>query len=331
MSPRTIVVAVSSVVLTWTTVLGASPASATYPGRNGEIVFGSITDSGRQLFTVDEHGHRQRQVTHIVGADAAFPDWSPSGRRIVFDRETADSCSVMVMRADGSHVRDLSRGRPGCEQNAAFTPDGRHLVFVAQRCQDCMEGIWLMDLHGHQRHLITPSPAGQHSKDPNVSPDGRKLGFIAEDEQNRASVYVVDLVSHRRRQVVPPSYDVSRKLDWSPDSRRILFSDNANETDLPANLATVRPDGGGLRFLTHHTDASTRAFAGSYSPDGRWVVARLESARGFTLARVRIRDGRTRQILQSTDTAQTGSDWGAEPPGSRGLRTHREQAQGGIR
>src|SRR4051794_6069138 len=158
MSLRTIVVAALSVLLTSTTVLGASPASATYPGPNGKIVFGSVTDNGRQLFTVDEYGHHVRQVTHVVGADAAFPDWSPDGRRIVFDRDTADGCSLMVMRADGSHRRDLSRGRPGCEENAAFTPDGRHLVFVAQRCESCMEGIWAMDLHGRHRHLITPSP-----------------------------------------------------------------------------------------------------------------------------------------------------------------------------
>src|SRR3954447_11772147 len=185
---RTLCVAVGSALLVSTAVLASSPSSATYLGRNGDIVFGSGTDPGRHLFTVNEHGHGVRQVTALVGADAAFPDWSPDGRRIVFDRDTADGCSLMVMRADGSHRRDLSRGRPGCEENAAFTPDGRHLVFVAQRCESCMEGIWAMDLHGRHRHLITPSPAGQHSKDPNVSPDGRTLGFIAEGEGNLAAI-----------------------------------------------------------------------------------------------------------------------------------------------
>lgn len=302
-------------LIAWAALSPAPPASATYAGRNGEVVFGSVTDAGRQLFTVTANGRRATQVTHVDG-DASFPDWSPDGRMIVFDVEGEDRCSVMLMGADGSNPRDLSHGRPGCEENASFTPDGRSLVFVAQRCEDCTEGIWSMDLTGHHLRRITPSPAGMHSKDPNLSPDGSMLGLVAEDEQNLAGIFVMDLASGGPlREVVPRSYDVSRKLDWSPDSRRILFSDHANETDLPANLTTVRPDGSGLRLLTRYTDASTRAFSGSFSPNGHWVVARLETSTGYTLVRISAHGGPGHPILFSPDTPQTGSDWGVAQSG----------------
>jgi Tol biopolymer transport system component len=298
-------------VAAWATAFAVPPADATYAGRNGTIVFGSVTPAGRQLFTVAPNGHRLRQITHVDG-DASFPDWSPDGRSIVFDVEADGRCSILLMKADGSHLRDLTHGRPGCEENPSFTPDGRSLVFVAQRCEDCTEGIWSMSITGHHRQLITESPAGMHSKDPNVSPDGTKLSLIAEDEQNLAGIFVMNLASKGHlREVVPRSYDVSRKHDWSPDSRRILFSDNANELDLPANLETVRPNGTGLRHVTHYTDASTRAYSGSFSPDGHWVVARLESSSGYALVRIRTHGGPVHTIRSSPDTAQTGSDWGA--------------------
>jgi hypothetical protein len=51
-------------------------------------------------------------------------------------------------------------------------------------------------------------------------------------------------------QVVPFSFDVAVKQDWAPDGRRLVFSENADDFDRPANIATIRPDGTGLRYLT---------------------------------------------------------------------------------
>ena len=50
-------------------------------------------------------------------------------------------------------------------------------------------------------------------------------------------------------QVTSPS-GVAFKHDWSPDGERIVFTDNANDTSRPSNIATIRPDGTGLRYLT---------------------------------------------------------------------------------
>jgi hypothetical protein len=36
----------------------ATPALATFPGKNGLITFGATTESGFQLFTVRSNGHR---------------------------------------------------------------------------------------------------------------------------------------------------------------------------------------------------------------------------------------------------------------------------------
>src|SRR6266545_2765885 len=78
----------------------AGPAHATFPGRNGLIAFYSSTDQGAQIFTVRPNGRDLRQVTHVSG-DASNVDWSPDGRRIVFNIETPDSAQIAIMNADG--------------------------------------------------------------------------------------------------------------------------------------------------------------------------------------------------------------------------------------
>jgi len=56
---------------------------------------------------------------------------------------------------------------------------------------------------------------------------------------------------------------------WSPDGRRIVFTDNCCQGG--SNIWTVRPDGTGLRELTHFVAPLQDGFA-SYSPDGQRIV-----------------------------------------------------------
>ena len=56
---------------------------------------------------------------------------------------------------------------------------------------------------------------------------------------------------------------------WSPDGRRIVFTDNCCQGG--SNIWTVRPDGTGLREVTHFAPGQQGGFA-SYSPDGQRIV-----------------------------------------------------------
>ena len=69
----------TSVVIT-ASVLFASPAWATFPGTNGQIVFAALPTPGapgHQIFTIEPNGTNLRQLTHLDG-DAFTPHWSPA-------------------------------------------------------------------------------------------------------------------------------------------------------------------------------------------------------------------------------------------------------------
>jgi Tol biopolymer transport system component len=286
----------------------AAPAYATFPGQNGLIAFGSATEQGAQIFTVRPNGHGLRQITHVSG-DAFAADWSPDGRRIAFDIETPDSAQLAIMNADGSGLVALPKA-PGhiVEADPSFTPDGRRLVFDTY--DGAVEAIWSMKLDGTDRHLVTTAGGA----DPNVSPDGRRLAFVGfNGEPGGQALFTSGIDGSNLLQLTPFSFNVGFKLDWAPAGRQLAFIHNADFAipDDSANIATISPDGTGLRFLTNYHDGQVNAFVGSYSPDGRWIVFRLEDHGQFGLYKMHPDGTHLRPILGLSDFAPRYIDWGA--------------------
>ena len=48
------------------TAIVVGPTSATYPDRNGRMLFQADTGSGSQLYTIKANGHDLRQVTNVT-------------------------------------------------------------------------------------------------------------------------------------------------------------------------------------------------------------------------------------------------------------------------
>jgi hypothetical protein len=67
----------------------AAPASAAFPGRNGDLVF----TRANAVWTAHADGTGQRKLAE----SGSEPVWSADGRRIVFTRGDA----IWVMDADG--------------------------------------------------------------------------------------------------------------------------------------------------------------------------------------------------------------------------------------
>lgn len=287
----------------------AGPSEATFRGPNGLIVFSAQTGDWSQLYTISASGHGLRQITHQTNADATSPDWSPDGRRLVFTLENEAGAHLMLIRPDGSEARDLSAGQPVCcETNASFTPNGERLVYEHFDPTTETDSLRSLDLKTLHRTLI----ATVDNTDPNVSPDGRTISFVHfGDGDLQQGLSTISANGTGLRQVVPFVADVAIKQDWSPTGKQLAFSDNADVPDKPVNIATIRPDGKGLRYLTHNSAADEKSYVGSYSPDSRWIVYRQEAGGLFSLWRMHTDGSHKQQILAPTTFRPRFIDWGS--------------------
>jgi Tol biopolymer transport system component len=300
-------------------------ASATYSGHNGLIVFGAVTSSGSQLFTVRPNGHDLRQITDAPG-EAVNPDWSPDGRIIVYehDWDTESQCATVdVINPDGSNRVSLTTGVGGCEGQPSFTPDGR-IVYEHFDFTTFDDAVWGMNADGSNQHrIIGPWPNGLgFATDPNVSPDGKTLSFVGFDGnlfgptgEPAQGLFSSSLDGSNFSELLPFTLDLAIKHDWAPDGKHLLVGTNANFFDPTdsANIATIRPDGSDLHYLIHSHDPAVNAFAGSYSPDGKYVAFRLEDHGSFALMKMRSDGSHIKPILGLSSFRPRFIDWGARP------------------
>ncbi len=196
-----------------------------------------------------------------------------------------------MLSADGTGIRILTpKGEQGQQ---SFSPDGRSIVYERDIAEGD-NGIWLMrSVDGKGRQRLTRSPFGCCDTDPNFSPNGRLVSFVRmKSREKLQALFSVRRDGRGLRQLTQYSWDVAPKHDWSPDGRLIVLTTNADfvRPGESANLVTIHPDGSGKNNLTRFTGGQKNAFAGSFSPDGKQIVFRLEVGNTYSLA-VIDRDG----------------------------------------
>lgn len=286
----------------------AGAALSTAPGANGLIVYAEEVNGRSQLFTIRPDGSDATRITNVLGA--WNPDWAPNGRSIVFELESQNSAAITVMSATGTGIRKLTP--KGFQGQPAFSPDGRWIVYEREAGGN---GVWLMRADGSGSRRLTRNPFGGDcgcDTDPNFSPDGKLISFVrVKEDAKLQALFVMRRDGTGLRQLTPYTWQIAIKHDWSPDGKAILMTTNADfvKPGESANLVTIRPDGSGRTDLTRFTGGKTNAFAGSYSPDGRQVVFRLEQGATYSLAVVDRNGGNLRRLKTSTNKPRF-IDWG---------------------
>jgi TolB protein len=299
-------------------VLASAPSRATTRGANGRIVYQNRNDERGtgKLYSIRADGSGRRAITNAPGD--ASPDWAPDGSRIVFTLAHDQGplgCSVALVNPDGTGLTDLSTGQTGCEIGPSFTPDGGHIAFVHFDDKADTENIWTMDLTGGDRRPLT-NRKDSGTLDPNVSPNGHWITFVRENSETAKALFRMRSDGSHVRRLTPFRWDVfGSKHDWSPDGKLIVLTRDADRADAgrSANLVTIHPDGSHAKYLTHFKGGTTNAFVGSFSPNGKRIVFRLQKGDRFALATIRRDGGKLRLLTRMTKVMPRYIDWGTHP------------------
>jgi dipeptidyl aminopeptidase/acylaminoacyl peptidase len=150
----------------------ASVAAAAGPAPQTAEQIAVATTTGR-IVLVSTTGHRIATLTARAGAMDWAPAWSPDGKWLAFARSTDGrrSFHVYVMRANGSGVRQLTRGH--FEESPAWSPDGRWIAYASEG------GIRIVHPNGRGSRLVpgtgvtTPQHSMPYAALPSWTPRGR--------------------------------------------------------------------------------------------------------------------------------------------------------------
>jgi TolB protein len=144
---------------------GGDPAWST----RGTVAF--VRDGA--IYGIRPDGRGLRQVLAPArGQSAEDPDWSPDGRRLVFElrRLQALDSDIALIRADGTGLRRFTSGSGYDDGAPTFSPDGRQIAF--SRAGPRLPGRLCRGAVGGQRvRRVTTS----HSSDLITSPDWQPL------------------------------------------------------------------------------------------------------------------------------------------------------------
>jgi len=292
MRPRdqlfSVLVALVTTTLALTSTALTGTAGATVPGPNGVIVFRAVTSDGSsQIFTIADDGTDQRQLTHLAG-DTVLPHWSPQSNRIVFELDTATDCHIVTMNRNGGGMRVLPLANGDvCEASPTYSADG-HRIYYEGFDGVSRDAIFSMATNGKDRQFVSDCQ-GTGVTDPEVSPDGTMMSFTCFNAAGDTALFDANIDGTGLRQLAPFSLEVGSKSDWSPDSQRIMFisTNNEGEPNAQVNTWLVGRAGGALTQVTNYPPGGLRAYGNSFSPDGQWIVLRIENGTLNALYKIR--------------------------------------------
>jgi TolB protein len=260
------------------------------------MLFGAFPRSRRTPISHKHHPRRLACIAVASLASLALASASAAARpadRLVFERidSATGKIGLYTMRPDGSGLRAITSPGAGEDRDSLpdWSPDGRRIAFeralgpLPSAGPPPVVGIFVMDADGsHVRQLTQLQPgSGTEDHSPSWSPDGRRIAFMRANTAapiGASAIYTVNAGGGRPRLVrrMPLDRPGAGSPTWSPDGSRLLFSTycryrggSCGQVATGAQLFTVKPNGRGLRQLTH---LSGNSYNAAWSPDGSKIV-----------------------------------------------------------
>lgn len=175
------------------------------------VVLDRLGPTQAAIYVSNAHGSGER-ILQRSGSLDYDPSWSPKGDWIVFTSERIGPAELYRIHPDGSALEQLT-DYPAYNDQAAFSPDEKRIVFVSTRAEG-RANLWLLDVSTRKATRLTTGDGGDFR--PSWSPDGKWIAFSSD-----------------RGSSLPPA-----KGRWE----RLQLAD----------IYLIHPDGSGLKRISQH-------------------------------------------------------------------------------
>jgi hypothetical protein len=198
----------------------APAAEASYPGRNGRLAVGAVTEVVEDcgtcpyeyygLVTTNADGTAVRDVFSVSLDSPARAVFSPNGRALA----VAVGARIYLAAPDGSRRKRLARGL-----KPTWSPGGSTLAFP---CVGDAPGICAIRVDGTRPRRVT------EGEDPAWAPAavrrGRNtLAVVREPSATaRRQIFLVDVHTDSARRLTDEPAGATAP-DWSPDGRKLVY------------------------------------------------------------------------------------------------------------
>ncbi|MBM0170567.1 amidohydrolase family protein [Altererythrobacter sp. C41] len=249
------------------------------------IAFTSDRGGGDNIWLMNPDGSDKRQVTEEKFRLLNQPTWSPDGRFIAAKKHfttgrSAGTGEVWLYHVSGgSGVALVERANEQLQKELGepvYAPDGSAIYYtrnvtpgpIFEYAQDSTQSMFEIERYDLKTGKVTTAVSGYGgSVRPNPSPDGKLLSFVRRDK-DQSQLWVKNLETGEERMIYGDLdldmqetwavYGVYPNMDWTPDSRSVVFWAGGK-------LRRVNADGSGLSEIPFAID-DTRGVADAPHP-----------------------------------------------------------------
>lgn len=293
--------------------VAASPAHATYPGKNGYIYFTAFSpdESGHfDLWRIRPDGTGIQNVSDRPGGpgQGSWPSISANGKIVAFETNTQATSEIWTMNSDGSNFFQVTNNAV-MDVMPSINPAGTRMAFVSTRENPHLDyDIWSENRTGLDPLQVLNGWGEDYF--PDYSPDGQTIVMSSEVTgmlQIAKTPATGGPFANATALTEVPAFR-ERYPSVSPDGQKVLFVGQVSGSSSDGDLFTV-PIGGGARtpvLVGSETSPSYPAF----SPDGKRMVFNDLDGDGLTVASA---NGANRVLLDISPATFPGKvAWAAD-------------------